>query len=127
MKCIVNHSCLSEFISIVSIDLDCFVLMSFNCYIFAIVILSFSIYPSAEQDSQLHIPIGNNTGSLPDLTILQFPSPLTTPLDLEEQVSSLPDLTNPGIYSSTSLNSPFKVSLVRIVFLQTLLSVQNVW
>jgi len=45
-----------------------------------------SIYPSAEQEAQMHMPIGNNTGSLPDLTILQFPSPLTQPLDMEEQV-----------------------------------------
>ncbi|KAK3575879.1 hypothetical protein CHS0354_029830 [Potamilus streckersoni] len=35
---------------------------------------------------QMHIPISNNTGgSLPDLTILQFPSPLTTPIDMEDQ------------------------------------------
>lgn len=64
-----------------------------------------------ETDSQLHIPIANNTGSLPDLTILQFPSPLTTPIDLEEQVSSLPDLTNTGLFSPSV--KPFsKVSLV---------------
>ena len=31
-----------------------------------------------------HIPISNNTGSLPDLTVLHFPSPLTTPLDAED-------------------------------------------
>ena len=48
--------------------------------------MSFSIYPSAEQDSGLHIPISNNTGSLPDLTNLHFPPPLTTPLDSDEQV-----------------------------------------
>ena len=33
----------------------------------------------------MHLPISNNTGSLPDLTILQFPSPLTTPIDVEDQ------------------------------------------
>lgn len=45
----------------------------------------YSIYPSGEQDSQMHIPVASNTGSLPDLTILQFPSPLTTPIDIEDQ------------------------------------------
>ncbi|XP_052277227.1 CREB-regulated transcription coactivator 1-like isoform X3 [Dreissena polymorpha] len=44
-----------------------------------------NIYPSAEQELQVHIPISSNTGSLPDLTNIQFPSPLQTPLDLEEQ------------------------------------------
>ncbi|XP_066273434.1 CREB-regulated transcription coactivator 1-like isoform X2 [Branchiostoma lanceolatum] len=47
-----------------------------------------SIYPSAEQETNHpHIPISNNTGSLPDLTNLQFPSPLATPLDVEDQTS----------------------------------------
>lgn len=44
-----------------------------------------SIYPSQEQDSGVHIPISSNTGSLPDLTNLHFPSPLATPLDVEDQ------------------------------------------
>ncbi|XP_025077345.1 CREB-regulated transcription coactivator 1-like isoform X2 [Pomacea canaliculata] len=43
-----------------------------------------NIYPSQEQDMGPHIPISNNTGSLPDLTVLHFPSPLTTPLDAED-------------------------------------------
>lgn len=48
-----------------------------------------SIYPSAEQEASsqqanMHVPIPNNTGSLPDLTVLQFPPPLTTPIDTEE-------------------------------------------
>ncbi|KAK2164856.1 hypothetical protein LSH36_58g18041 [Paralvinella palmiformis] len=45
------------------------------------------IYPSPEQDSDIqgiHIPISNNTGSLPDLTNLHFPSGLVTPLDSED-------------------------------------------
>lgn len=46
--------------------------------------LACSIYPSQEQDLGQHIPISNNTGSLPDLTVLHFPSPLTTPLDAED-------------------------------------------
>ena len=48
-------------------------------------LVCFSIYPSQEQDPMgPHIPISNNTGSLPDLTVLHFPSPLTTPLDAED-------------------------------------------
>ncbi|KAL5003899.1 hypothetical protein ScPMuIL_017355 [Solemya velum] len=43
-----------------------------------------NIYPSTEQDSGVHIPI-SNTGSLPDLTVLHFPSPLTKPIDAEDQ------------------------------------------
>ncbi|XP_070183987.1 CREB-regulated transcription coactivator 1-like [Littorina saxatilis] len=44
-----------------------------------------NIYPSQEQDPMgPHIPISNNTGSLPDLTVIHFPSPLTTPLDAED-------------------------------------------
>ena len=51
-------------------------------------ILCFSIYPSAEQENHtggVPVPITNNTGSLPDLTVLHFPPPLTTPLDAEDQ------------------------------------------
>ena len=44
-----------------------------------------SIYPSQEQEAMgQQIPISNNTGSLPNLTVLDFPSPLTTPLDTED-------------------------------------------
>ncbi|KAL4228006.1 CREB-regulated transcription coactivator 1 [Mactra antiquata] len=57
-----------------------------------------NIYPSGEQDSQMHIPISNNTGSLPDLTILQFPSPLTTPIDGDDQNYN----NNPANLSPTS-------------------------
>lgn len=31
-----------------------------------------------------HLPITSNTGSLPDLTVVHFQSPLTTPIDAEE-------------------------------------------
>ncbi|KAK3098405.1 hypothetical protein FSP39_019196 [Pinctada imbricata] len=43
--------------------------------------------PKQEQENQgVHVPITNNTGgSLPDLTVLHFPPPLTTPLDAEDQ------------------------------------------
>nr|XP_022329678.1 CREB-regulated transcription coactivator 1-like isoform X3 [Crassostrea virginica] len=47
-----------------------------------------NIYPSAEQENHtggVPVPITNNTGSLPDLTVLHFPPPLTTPLDAEDQ------------------------------------------
>ena len=36
----------------------------------------------------MQIPIGNNTGSLPDLTSFHFPPPLPTPLDQEDPSSS---------------------------------------
>lgn len=51
--------------------------------------VNFSIYPSAH-DNTVQIPIGNNTGSLPDLTSVHFPSPLHTPLDQEHDHSSSP-------------------------------------
>ncbi len=46
-----------------------------------------SIYPSPELDPNAahpQVPVSNNTGSLPDLTNLNFPPPLTTPIDMEE-------------------------------------------
>ncbi|XP_059179344.1 CREB-regulated transcription coactivator 1-like isoform X6 [Physella acuta] len=47
-----------------------------------------NIYPSQEHDGQNSssvIPMTtSNTGSLPDLSVLQFPSPLSTPLDQED-------------------------------------------
>ncbi|KAG8177040.1 hypothetical protein JTE90_013193 [Oedothorax gibbosus] len=42
-----------------------------------------NIYPSQEESGSMHVP--SNTGSLPDLTSLHFPPPLTTPLDAEDQ------------------------------------------
>ncbi|XP_054714860.1 CREB-regulated transcription coactivator 1-like [Uloborus diversus] len=44
-----------------------------------------NIYPTQEECGSVHVPISNNTGSLPDLTNLHFPPPLTTPLDVEDQ------------------------------------------
>ena len=42
-----------------------------------------SVYPS-QNDDTLQIPIGNSTGSLPDLTLVHYQqSPLSSPLDLE--------------------------------------------
>ncbi|XP_076175585.1 CREB-regulated transcription coactivator isoform X7 [Ptiloglossa arizonensis] len=48
-----------------------------------------NIYPSSQPPGQ-QIPIGNNTGSLPDLSNVHYPSPLHTPLDQEEHSSSTP-------------------------------------
>lgn len=56
--------------------------------------MGFSIYPSSH-DNSIQIPIGNNTGSLPDLTSVHFPSPLHNPIDQEQDHSSSP-------YSSVS-------------------------
>lgn len=66
--------------------------MIFKCYnpqSSSNLIFTFSIYPSGNDDT-LQIPIGNSTGSLPDLTLVHFQSPLSTPLDLEHdhQVTS---------------------------------------
>ncbi|XP_055928787.1 CREB-regulated transcription coactivator 1-like isoform X4 [Argiope bruennichi] len=44
-----------------------------------------NIYPSQDESGSVHVPISSNTGSLPDLTNLHFPPPLTTPLDVEDQ------------------------------------------
>lgn len=45
-----------------------------------------SIFPSPEPDNGgASIPIPNNSGSLPDLTSVQFPVPLATPIDTDEQ------------------------------------------
>lgn len=57
-----------------------------------------SIYPSAHVPGTVQIPIsGNNTGSLPDLTNVNFSSPIRVPLDQDpEQGGSSP-------YSSVSL------------------------
>uniref|UniRef100_T1JMR5 Transducer of regulated CREB activity middle domain-containing protein n=1 Tax=Strigamia maritima TaxID=126957 RepID=T1JMR5_STRMM len=47
-----------------------------------------NIYHSEQEPMGIHmIPISNNTGSLPDLSNLQFPPPLATPLDAEDQAT----------------------------------------
>lgn len=51
------------------------------------VIFYFSIYPSSQPPGP-QTPIGNNTGSLPDLSNVHFPSPLHIPLDQEDHSSS---------------------------------------
>ncbi|XP_046831659.1 CREB-regulated transcription coactivator 1-like isoform X7 [Vespa crabro] len=62
------------------------------------------------------IPIGNNTGSLPDLSNVHFPSPLHTPLDQEDQSSSThfsnsPQTSSPTNLSPTSLAQAGRLSL----------------
>lgn len=56
-----------------------------------------SIYPSSH-DNSIQIPIGNNTGSLPDLTSVHFPSPLHNPIDQEQDHSSSPYSSVSSIY-----------------------------
>lgn len=55
-------------------------------------------YPSSH-DGSLSAPIGNNTGSLPDLTSVHYASPINTPLDKEQEHSSSP-------YSSSPITTP---------------------
>lgn len=56
-----------------------------------------SIYTSIH-DNPAQIPIGNNTGSLPDLpALMQYGTPLPTPIDNEHDHSSSP-------YSSVCLS-----------------------
>ncbi|XP_076676090.1 CREB-regulated transcription coactivator isoform X2 [Andrena cerasifolii] len=62
-----------------------------------------NIYPSSQPPGQ-QIPIGNNTGSLPDLSNVHFPSPLHTPLDQEDHSSSTPFSNN---HLSVPVNSRF--------------------
>ena len=49
---------------------------------FSLYLFRSSIYPSPDQGSTtVNIPMSNNTGSLPDLANINFPSPLVTPID----------------------------------------------
>lgn len=57
-------------------------------YFAKIITLTFSIYPSAHDPGMVQIPIGNNTGSLPDLTNMDFTSPIHAPLDQDQDNSS---------------------------------------
>lgn len=67
-----------------------------------------NIFPSQQEPGAVQIPIGNNTGSLPDLTSFQFSSPIHTPLDQDDRHSSTysstsPQCTSPSTLSPTSL------------------------
>ncbi|XP_076322527.1 uncharacterized protein LOC143231770 isoform X2 [Tachypleus tridentatus] len=59
------------------------------------------IFPLVDESSLMHIAMSTNTGSLPDLTNLQFPSPLATPIDNEDHTRSSPQ-TMSGNLSLTS-------------------------
>ncbi|KAL1501962.1 hypothetical protein ABEB36_007183 [Hypothenemus hampei] len=65
------------------------------------------IYPSAHDPGMVQIPIGNNTGSLPDLTNMDFTSPIHVPLDQDQDnsspYSSSPINTSPSTLSPTSI------------------------
>ncbi|XP_058795237.1 CREB-regulated transcription coactivator 1-like isoform X3 [Phymastichus coffea] len=65
------------------------------------------------------IPIGNNTGSLPDLSNVHFPAPLHTPLDQEDHssagspYSNSPQTSSPTTLSPTSLAQAGRLSLTQ--------------
>uniref|UniRef100_A0A3B3XUS1 CREB regulated transcription coactivator 1 n=1 Tax=Poecilia mexicana TaxID=48701 RepID=A0A3B3XUS1_9TELE len=63
------------------------------------------IFPSPDQElSPSVVPAGHNTGgSLPDLTNIQFPPPLSTPLDPEDTVS-FPSLSSANSTGSLTTN-----------------------
>ncbi|XP_066593351.1 CREB-regulated transcription coactivator 1-like isoform X5 [Prorops nasuta] len=61
-----------------------------------------NIYPSSQPPGQ-QLPIGN-TGSLPDLSNVHFPSPLHTPLDQEDHSSSTP-FSNQGVALENSTST----------------------
>lgn len=79
-------------------------------YICITLLSIFSIYPSQEQESGIHIPISNHAGSLPDLSVLQFPSPLSTPLDDEEQNFTSSGSAGSNVNLSPNLMSPTPAS-----------------
>uniref|UniRef100_A0A096ME72 CREB regulated transcription coactivator 1 n=1 Tax=Poecilia formosa TaxID=48698 RepID=A0A096ME72_POEFO len=64
-----------------------------------------NIFPSPDQElSPSVVPGGHNTGgSLPDLTNIQFPPPLSTPLDPEDTVS-FPSLSSANSTGSLTTN-----------------------
>ncbi|XP_015585642.1 CREB-regulated transcription coactivator 1 isoform X4 [Cephus cinctus] len=73
-----------------------------------------NIYLSSQPPGQ-QVPIGNNTGSLPDLSNVHFPSPLHTPLDQEDhssstQYSNSPQTSSPTTLSPTSLAQAGRLS-----------------
>ncbi|XP_077299680.1 CREB-regulated transcription coactivator 1-like isoform X2 [Arctopsyche grandis] len=73
------------------------------------------IYPSAHEGGSNQIPVGSNTGSLPDLTSVHFPAPAlhSSPLDRDNQDhSSSPYSTSPVSASPATL-SPTSVPPLR--------------
>ncbi|KAK9874053.1 hypothetical protein WA026_002409 [Henosepilachna vigintioctopunctata] len=49
-----------------------------------------NVYPSPHVPGVVQTPIGNNTGSLPDLTNMDFSSPISVPLDQDRDQGSSP-------------------------------------
>ncbi|XP_025158341.1 CREB-regulated transcription coactivator 1 isoform X9 [Harpegnathos saltator] len=76
-----------------------------------------NIYPSSQPPGQ-QIPIGNNTGSLPDLSNVHFPSPIHTPLDQEDHSSSTPFSNSPQTSSPTNLSPTSLAQAGRLSFSQ---------
>ncbi|XP_014476775.1 PREDICTED: CREB-regulated transcription coactivator 1 isoform X10 [Dinoponera quadriceps] len=83
-----------------------------------------NIYPSSQPPGQ-QIPIGNNTGSLPDLSNVHFPSPIHTPLDQEDHSSSTPFSNSPQTSSPTNLSPTSLAQAGRLSFSQDPSSVQQ--
>ncbi|XP_044576784.1 CREB-regulated transcription coactivator 1-like isoform X5 [Cotesia glomerata] len=75
------------------------------------------IYPSSQPPGP-QTPIGNNTGSLPDLSNVHFPSPLHTPLDQEDHSSSTQYSNSPQTGSPTTLSPTSLVQAGRLSFSQ---------
>lgn len=67
-----------------------------------------NIYHTAHEPGTIQIPIGNNTGSLPDLTSVHFPSPIHAPLDQEHDQGSSPYSSSP-VNTSPSTLSPTSI------------------
>ncbi|XP_067123659.1 CREB-regulated transcription coactivator 1 isoform X2 [Centruroides vittatus] len=68
-----------------------------------------NVFPSQEENALMmhHVPMSNNTGSLPDLTNLHFPPPLTTPLDVEDQTATCTSYNQQTLlHPNTSTLSP---------------------
>ncbi|XP_063922090.1 CREB-regulated transcription coactivator 1-like isoform X1 [Zophobas morio] len=64
------------------------------------------IYPSAHVPGAVQIPIGgNNTGSLPDLTNVNFTSPIRVPLDQDLDQGSSPYSSSPCAYFQSPVNA----------------------
>lgn len=70
-----------------------------------LVLFFFSIFPSPDQELNPSVlPAAHNTGgSLPDLTNIQFPPPLSTPLDPEDTVA-FPSLSSSNSTGSLTTN-----------------------
>lgn len=74
-----------------------------------------TIYPSPTEEggnggnnsSSHHIPISANTGSLPDLTSFHFPAPLSTPIDVDDQSSSVMGAVSTASVNTHSSSSQF--------------------